>query len=264
LLIAAIFFLPIWRDRENAWYVIEPMRTETLHAAIPGKVIEVFAQQGETVRAGQPLLRMSSTDAASMHSAASAEASTASFRAFSAEIQGESIGAAAAGQTAATRSIALAREAQSSLDIVAPADATVFTRNPAALLGQQVASGQTLLELGDAGPRIVRIYVPVSALERVRPGAEAALHLPDRFSIVRVPLLPLGGDAVTLPPGLVATQVYKGIKLPVFYSARMTLPTSAGSPLFGVSGQAKIFGERRSFAERVSSTVINLIKAHLW
>jgi putative peptide zinc metalloprotease protein len=264
LLLAAIIFLPIWRDRENAWYVIEPMRAETLHAAVPGKVIAVFAQQGETVRAGQPLLRMSSPDAASMHSAAAAQASNASFRAFSAEIQGDSIGAAAAGQTASARSTALAREAQSSLDITAPVDATVFTQNPAALLGQQVASGQALLELGDAGPRSVRVYIPVSALERIHPGAEAALRLPDRFSIVRVALPPLGGDAVTLPPGLVASQDYKGIKLPVFYSARMTLPASAGEPLFGVSGQAKIFGERRSFAERLASTVINLIKAHVW
>jgi hypothetical protein len=44
----------------------------------------------------------------------------------------------------------------------------------------------------------------------------------------------------------------------------MTLPASAGNVLFGVSGQAKIFGERRSLAARVYTIVANLTKAHVW
>jgi len=52
-------------------------------------------------------------------------------------------------------------------------------------------------------------------------------------------LAPPSGDAVNLPPGLVPNQDYKGIKLPVFYASRMTLPPSARQSGIGVSGEGK-------------------------
>ncbi len=262
--LVAVLFLPLWRDRENAYYVIEPMRSETLHAAVPGRVDAVLVREGEVVRAGQPLLRMGSPMAASMRSAAAAQTGDARFQAITAELHGESIGAAAARQNASARSTGLAREAQASLVISASADGTIITKTPAELLDQDVASGQPLLDLADAGPRIARIYIPISALDRIPTGAEVALALPGRFSIIRMTLSPPAGDPVTLPEGLVPRQDYKGIKLPVFYCARTTLPASAGSPRLGVSGQAKIFGVRRSVAQRFLSIVLNLLKAHLW
>lgn len=262
--VAAILFLPIWRDRENAWYVIEPPHSDTLHAAVPGRVNAVLVREGDAVRAGQPIIRMSSPIAASMRSSAAAYTGDARFQAVSAELRGESIGAAAAEQSASARFNGLAHEAQSSLVISAPFDGTVVTQDPAALIDREVASGQPLLDLADDGPRMVRVYIPVSALDRIHPGVEVALALPDSFSIIRMPLGVLGGEAVTLPQGLVANQDYKGIKLPVFYSTRMTLPASAEYPMLGVSGQAKIFGERRSLAARVFTIVLNVVKAHLW
>jgi putative peptide zinc metalloprotease protein len=264
LAVAAILFLPIWRDRDNAWYVIEPLHSDTVHAAVSGRVNAVLVREGEMVHAGQPLLRMSSPSSASMRSAAAAHAGDARYQAYSAELRGDSIGTAAVEQSASDRYVGLAREAQSALEITAPSDGTVLTQNPSALMDREVTSGQQLLDVAGAGPRIVRVYIPVSALDRIHSGLEVALALPDSFSVVRMTLGPLGGEAVSLPPGLVVSQDYRGIKLPVFYSARMTLPASAGEPMLGVSGQAKIFGERRSVAARALSVVLNLVKEHIW
>jgi putative peptide zinc metalloprotease protein len=263
-LVATLLFVPIWRDRENAWFVIEPAHTETLHAAVPGRLQQVLVNRGETVHAGQPLIRMSSLMAASMHSSAAAQAGSAHYQAVSAELQGQSIGAAAAQQNASLRSTYLAGEATSSLEISAPIGGVILTEDPGSLLNQDVAAGQPLLDLASAGPPMVRVYIPVSALDRIAPGSEVALALPDRFSVLRIPLAPFGGDAETLPAGLIKRQNYQGVKLPVFYCSRMTLPASAGNVLFGVSGQAKIFGERRSLAARVYTIVANLTKAHVW
>jgi putative peptide zinc metalloprotease protein len=261
---AALLFVPIWRDRENAWFVIEPDHTQTLHAAVPGRLEQVLVQQGQHVHAGQPLLRMSSLMAASMHSSAAAQTGSAHYQAVTAELQGQSIGAAAAQQNASLRSTSLAGEAVSSLEITAPSDGIILTQDPGSLLNQDVDAGQPLLDLASAGPPVVRVYVPVSALDRITPGSEVALVLPDRFSVLRMPLAQFGGDAEALPEGLIPKQSYKGIKLPVFYCSRMTLPGSAGNALFGVSGQAKIFGERRSLAARGFTILANLAKAHIW
>ena len=263
-LVAALIFVPIWRDREDAWFVIEPARTETLHAAVPGRLEQVLVQQGQAVHAGQPLLRMSSLMAGSMHSSAAAQSGDARYQAISAELQGQSIGAAAARQDASLRSTSLAREAVSSLEIAAPSDGVVLTNDPGSLLNQDVAAGQSLLDLAKNGRPLVRVYIPVSALDRIRPGSEVALALPGRFSIVRMTLAPFGSGAEVLPEGIIPKQNYKGIKLPVFYCSRMTLPASYGNTMFGVAGEAKIFGERRSLAARAYAMLANLTKAHIW
>ena len=140
----------------------------------------------------------------------------------------------------------------------------MVTHDPGTLIDQEVGSGQALLDVADAGPRVVRVYIPVSTLDRIPPGAEVALILPDKFSVVRMTLAAPAADAESLPPGLVPSQNYKGIKMPVFYCSRMVLPASAGEPLFGVSGEAKIFGKRHSIAGRFAITLMNLLKAHVW
>jgi biotin carboxyl carrier protein len=224
----------------------------------------VLVQEGQTVHRGQQLLNIGSPLAAHMRSSATAQTGASGFQAVTAELHGESIGGAATEQFASARATELAGEAQSALVITAPADGAVVTRDPGALLGQEVGSGQALLNLADAGPRMVRVYVPVSTLDRIPPRADVALALPGRFSVVRMTLTPPGGDAVSLPPGLVPSQDYKGIKMPVFYCSRMTLPASAGTPLFGISGEARIFGKRRSIADRFFTMLSNLVRAHLW
>jgi putative peptide zinc metalloprotease protein len=262
--LAAVLFLPLWRDRESAFFVIEPTHSHTIHAAVPGRINAVLIHQGENVQAGQPLLNMSSYLSASMRSAAVAQLDSSRYQAYDAQLHGNSIGSSAANQTGAARLTRLADEAEVSLGLSAPADGTVLTSNPALLLDQDVAAGQPLLELADAGTRTVRIFIPSSALNRISRGAEVALALPGQFDVVRMPLSAPSGDAVPLPPGLIASQSYKGIKLAVFYCSRMTLPAPSGNPMFGLAGEAKIFGMRRSLAERFLSGAFNLVKAHVW
>jgi putative peptide zinc metalloprotease protein len=264
LLFAVILFVPFTRDREDAYYVIEPARIDTLHAAVPGRVDSVLVREGQTVRAGQPVLSMTSDTADSLRTAATAQTSDSRFDAFNAEIHGQSIAGAAASQDASRRSNGIAREAEVSLVLDAHMDATVLTHDPGSLAGQNVASGQALLQLAETGQPFARVYIPAIALDRIPLGAEVAFSLPDRFSIIRTVLPAPGGEAVTLPQGVVASQDYKGIKLPTFYATRVALPASAGNPPLGISGQAKIFGARRSLASRILIIGINLFKAHAW
>ncbi|HLY43142.1 MAG TPA: biotin/lipoyl-binding protein [Terracidiphilus sp.] len=262
--VASLLFLPIWRDRVDAYYVVEPLQSRTLHASVPGRIDRVMVQDGETVHAGQPLLQMSSPAAASMQSVALAETGSARFQAYNAQLKGQSIGPAAARQAGAAHLAAIAHDARSSLVIAAPADGIIVTRNPRLLLDANVGTGQSLLELADAGPRLIRIFIPVSALDRVPQAAEVAFSLPGQFAVLHLPLASPGGSAQSLPAGLSASQDYKGIELGTFYVSRMTLAAATSDPLFGASGPAKIFGVRRSMAERMFFILLNVVKAHVW
>jgi hypothetical protein len=146
----------------------------------------------------------------------------------------------------------------------APVDGIVLTEDPEGLLHQNVSSGQALLTLADAGPRVARVFVPAVSLERVPRDAEIVLAPPGQFSVIRMSLPALEGDAVTLPAGLVAKQDYKGITLPTFYYARLQLAGDAGELPLGMSGEAKIFGARRSLFQRAATVVMNLVHAHVW
>ena len=261
--ILALFFLPLWRDREDAVFLVEPSHSATIHAALTGRVTAILVKEGDQVTAGQPLLAMSSPSAASMRSATDSQTSSAKFQAFSAELGGASIGVGAARQTAAIHSGRLADEAQNSLILAAPINGIVLTENPGALLDQDTASGQSLLRIAESGPPIVRIFVPIFALDRIPTDAEVALIPPGHFSPIRMTLAPLEGEAVNLPPGLAARQDYKGIELPAFYSTRMQLPSADTLPL-GTAGTARIFGVRRSLFGRFVSITLNLVRAHVW
>ncbi len=139
----------------------------------------------------------------------------------------------------------------------------VLTADPASLLNQDVAIGQPLLSLAASGGQVARIFIPASGLDRITPNAEVALVVPGRFSIVRLHLTQMEGEAVALPPGLVAAQEYKGIVLPTFYCARLPVHAQADLAL-GIGGHAKIFGERRSLAQRFITALLNLVHAHIW
>jgi len=259
----AILFAPLWRDREHAYFVVEPAESQTICAAVPGQVESVFVREGDQVHAGQPLLRMTSIQAASMRSAAFARSGQARFDAFTSQIQGKSIGTAAADQAAAQRNAELADEAVSSLVLKAPANGVILGENPAKLVFENVGSGQPLIRIAEGGSK-VRIFIPVTALRHVRPAAEIALSIPGQFSVMHLRLTAISGEPVQLPSGLVAAEKYKGLTLPMFYNSVIPLPADMSGSAYGVSGGSIIFGERRSLARRVASGLSNMVRRHIW
>lgn len=268
--LSVILFVPLLRDRENAFFLIEPLHSSVLHAAISGRVEHVLVREGELVHQGQPLLQLVSPTVDSMQAAATAKTAAASFDAYAAQVDQLSIGSTAADVSAATRSSNLAAEIERRLVVQAPSEGIVLTQDPAALLHQQVGSGQSLLTLADSGPRVARIFVPVTALDRLPRNAtvhsliEVELALPGSFSFIHLALPTLQGDAVSLPPGLISLQDYKGVRLPTFYSTRIELPESAGRLPLGLAGEAMIYGPRRSLLQRGLTVVTNVIRAHVW
>jgi putative peptide zinc metalloprotease protein len=261
--VGVLLFAPLWRDREHGYFVIEPVETHTICAAVPGQVVSVFVREGEPVKRGQPLLEMTSVQAASMQSAALARSEQAQFDAFNSEVQGQSIGTAAADQTAALRHTQVADEAVSSLVIKAPVDGTVLADNPAQLVYENVGYGQPLIRIAE-GATVVRVFIPVNALRRVPPSAEVALQVPGQFSVTHLRLTPISGEPLALPAGLVSAEKYKGLSLPVFYSAVIPLTEKMGGATYGVSGRAILFGERRSVGQRIGSGVLNTLRSHIW
>jgi putative peptide zinc metalloprotease protein len=267
-LLLLVLFVPVLRDRENAYFVVEPANPVTVHSAVSGRVESVYVSEGEEVRAGQTLLRMSSMDVGGMALSARAMMGSERYHAIEAQLAGRSVGASAAIEEAARRSGALAYEAQKSLIVKATVDGTILTSQPDELIDQQVGSGEPLLSIAGEPPgqeyEWLRLYIPAGVVNRVHPGDEVAIVPPGDFSVMRTRLTSLEGESATLPQGLIAHQDYKGIVLPTFYCARVKIASAnTGLPL-GTAGPAKIFGSRRSLAARIFEVVVDLVRAHVW
>ena len=125
-----LLFVPFLRDRENAWFVIEPSETHPVYAGIPGKVSAVYVKEGEAVRSGQVMARLQSLNEASASEEAEAQVASSQAHVFTAELQHSGLGPALAAQQAARRSRAIAREEGAQLAVTAPAAGVVATSEP--------------------------------------------------------------------------------------------------------------------------------------
>ena len=101
-------------------------------------------------------------------------------------------------------------------------------------------------------------------MDRIRVGDPVSLQLPSQFSEIHARLGTIEGSALPLPPGLLGGQEYKGIAVSTFYTTRMPLGERGSSMQPGMSGQAKIFGRRRSVAERFTTILGNALHTHFW
>jgi hypothetical protein len=100
-------------------------------------------------------------------------------------------------------------------------------------------------------------------MDHVRLGDTVSLQLPSHFSEIHGRLGTMEGSAMPLPPGVLASLGYKGMVLPTFYTTRMPLGASS-SVRPGMSGEAKIFGRRRSLAGRIGTMFGNVLRTHFW
>ena len=259
-----LFLAPIMRDRENAYFVVEPMETQQVHAGFPGKVSAVYVKQGEPVNKGQVMARLQSLTEASARQAAEAQMASSQAKVFAAELQHTGLGEALAAQHAARQSSANASRESAQLAVTAPAGGVIATSDPESLLNRDVTTGETLLTIVDPTQLVARLFVPVSAMDRVQAGDAVSLQPNSQFSEIHGRLGTMEGSAIPLPSGLLAGQEYKGIALPTFYTTRMPLARMADGVRPGMSGQAIIFGRRRSLANRLLTIFGNMLRTHFW
>jgi putative peptide zinc metalloprotease protein len=262
----AILFVPMLRDRENAYFVIEPSETHQVHAGVPGKVLAVYVKEGDTVNRGQVMARLRSLSEAGDRQQAETQLASSQAEVFAAELQhtGLGLGQALAEQHAARRSSAIAREEGAQLAVNAPVSGVVTTSDPENLLNRDVTTGETLLTIVDPTQLVARLFVPVSEMDYIRVGDPVSLQLPSQFAKIHGRLGTMEGSTMPLPPGILAQQQYKGIELPAFYTSRMPLGTEVGQIRPGTSGEAKIFGRRHSLAYRLATSFTNVLRTHFW
>ena len=219
---------------------------------VPGKITERLVDAGQTVRAGQPLMRIDRTDYA--HAASAQAGNVAAARAryiqaaadaarYAALVASGAVSKSAYDQAKAgadsARALLVAAEAQLKVardegaysTLAADTDGTVV--ETLAEPGQYVAAGQIVLRLARAGPREATVNLPETLRPAIGSIAEASLYGVPGRSAARLRQLSDAADRVTRT--YEARYVLDGAAARAPLGATATLYLSAGEPVAQVA-----------------------------
>jgi len=268
----AILVIPIWRDREDAYYVIEPAQEAIIHATMPGRITAVYVREGQLVQAGQVLATAASLDESSATGESRALLASSQQHLFQTEISHTAVGEARMEAEGAARRNSLALEQRQRLSFAAPFAGTIVSASPESLVNQTTGAGEPLLTIADTASLKARVFLPEPKMAHIHPGDEVIFEVPASFRHFRTTLGSTDGPATELPAGVIESQQFSGTKLASFYTGVVPLggideggDRNARADLrLGMSGRAKVFGIRRSLLSRILTVAANLLRTHFW
>lgn len=227
--------------------VLEPVTSVKVEAPEDGVVREVFAREGDVLRAGQPLFRIESPGVAADLASLSAR------RRGAADETGRSLWSGDAGDVyraerkEGVATAGLARDAARTARLVvrSPMEGRLLTTRPEDLVGKWVTAGTVLGSVGDTRQLTAAFPVSERLLTDLAVGAPVSVQLRGRpFEILRGTIISIAPASQPAPSD--APQALRPSETPgrIGAVARFDNPSDSLKP--GFEGLAKIKGPRSS------------------
>jgi multidrug resistance efflux pump len=235
-----------------------------LRSAVPGKIVNVYADEGQAVTAGAPLVQLLNLPLQSEVSKNRADLALATGRANAAEITYGDYGSA---DVERIRFAAQSRDLESkasNLTVLSPISGIILTPRVRDLAGGYATAGMELMEVADLSELRVRIYVSEHEIYKFRVGSPGRIEVDSlaRKRDARVEAIaPL---STQIPEGLEETGQYKGIRPPNFYPVDLAIPNGDGVMKPGMVGTARIYGRRCSLAVLAGQEIANFFGRKIW
>jgi putative peptide zinc metalloprotease protein len=262
---AVIFLLlPLWHESPTGRFVLEPATWTVVRALVPGVVTRVYADEGQQVAAGAPLVQLRNMGLDSKLARSQSELAIAGGRAKSAILHYADFGSAEQERIRLTRQSRDYASEVARLEISTPIAGVVTTPRVSDQVGRYVPEGTELAEVADVSRLRARIYVSEFDMYKSKPDAPARLQVDGmigRHDARTVAVAPMSSE---IPSGLIDLSRYKGQRAPRFYIFDLLVDNTSGSLKPGMAGTARVYGRRRSFAGLAFQQVEDFIGRKLW
>ena len=263
--IVVLLVLPLRREYVEEPFVIEPAQRAVLRAEVPAAIENVFVEEGQRVRAGEPIAQLKDVNLESKAAEASAGLQLASARANAAQLDYGDIAAADQERIRMTKMNRLAQEEVGKLRITSPIDGVVMTHRVKDLVGTYLKAGTVIAEVADPESMRARVYVSETELHKLRTIHDAALRVDSRWMPIEGTFLKMSPASTQVAPGLLPSQQFAGLRPAAYFSLELGLPSSESATVsYGMTGTAKIFGQRRSLAGEVLRPFFEAVARRLW
>ena len=258
-----LLFLPIWPELQDCSFVVEPAGYATMHAAVGGKVSQVFVDEGQRVVAGQPLASLQNLDLQSDLAKVRADLQLATARATQSRMRYGDFGTAERERLGLLQQERSLTEEATKLQLVSPIAGVVVTPRLHDLKGAYLEEGTPVVELIDDSALLARIYIPEFAMHDIHVGAPVRLQVRSRVLPFPGTLRLISPDWVPVDPSLGQKEQLAGINPPRFYVGEARLD---GRPVLhpGMTGIAKIRVGRRSLVSLGLKFARDLLARRVW
>jgi putative peptide zinc metalloprotease protein len=263
-----LFLLPPFSSKITTNLVLEPGRGARVRALVEGRVQKVFVHEGDRVKAGQLLGVLENpevnADVQSLQHKLAIASSNLRNNQDRSDL-GQTAQAARDRQRLA-QELAVGQKRAQELEIRAPIDGTVATPNVDQEAGQYLGAGDEFAHIVDRSTMKARILVQDRDVQDVQPGASAQVKvLPYPFRtysghIKRI----LPAAAVDHPVTQTEKLVRLGQDLTNYLAVEMDIPNSDGSLVEGMTGKAKITGNKESLAWQAGKGIWRWIRSQFW
>jgi len=275
-LILAVFG-PRFAVRSEALAVLEPWERIEIKASTSGfvPVSQVLALEGEPVRAGDLLVRLTDPDIAASLAAAQADRETLRIDLATLEARGDPSGAAVrrAGLSAAEDRVALLDDREERLALRSPIDGIVLTPRLDQKAGSYVRQGETWCLVGLVSKLRARVPLRESDLGTIHEGSDAALqvvHMPGRIFTGSVVRLPAGRPPDAQRPVMTAGMTGgapgspAGAEVKGTMDVVVSIDNEEGLLLPGMQARVRVYGERFTVAGHIVRWTHRLLKGKVW
>jgi len=263
-ILAVLLALPLWHESASGRFVLEPAQLAVIHARVAGTVIHIDAGEGHQVRSGDALATLRNLPLQSGVEYTRARLSLASERAKATSIHYADYGLALKEKESLASQVQQLSDMESALQITSPIAGTVVTPRVQDLLGSTLKEGQELLQVADLSSMRARIYISEYDLYMIRKDASARLQVQGMFHTWAAQIVSIAARPTETDAHLLEKAQLQGMNPPHFYVVDLLVQNPQTILKPGMTGVARVYGERRSVLGLGLETVLNFFGRKLW
>ena len=264
----AVLLLPLTRRTISTEAVLRPASVARIEAVDSGTVATVLVREGDTVRKGTELFRVSNdaVQAGTAHYAAESKRLTYAASTAIDAVRASDAHDAESRELAARAGLLSGQAREGRLALRSPIEGTVLTRDVQDLFGRYVAAGSVLAEVGDCRQMVAELPVSERLLDSLERGATV------RALSRQQPLAPIRGTVVRIAPATMEQPATVGglseppvpSDRPGRFVALAVFDNHDGRLKPGSVIRAKIYSRRASYAARAWRVVSRWLQTLVW
>jgi putative peptide zinc metalloprotease protein len=261
---AIFLLLPLWRGAISGRFVLEAANRTVIRTQVPGRVIKVYVDEGQTVSQQEPVAQLRNLPLASRQ-----DNTEAAFRAANAELSAAeshytNMGLALAQRNQLVQQTLSVNSEAAQLVLKSPISGIVTTPRVADEEGSFVKEGTELAEISDISTMRARIYVSEYDMYKYRPSSPGLLHVDGILGKWVSGKVQVSPASTEIAPGLIDLSKFKGMRPPTFYEMDLWVTNSDGKLKPGMVGTARLYGQRRSLAGLAYREIADFVGRRVW
>jgi putative peptide zinc metalloprotease protein len=262
--LVVLLALPVWHESVVGKFLLEPVNSAVVRAHVPGIVVQLFAEEGQKVAAGAPLALLQNLPLQSEYEDLRAKLVLAADRANSAAVHYADYGSALKEREQLAAQVHQMSVMNVALELSSPISGTVVTPQVRDLLGTYLTAGSQVLEVADTSTLRARIYVSEYDLYRIKVGASARIQVLGLLGKWDAQTVYVAARPVEMDPRLSGESELKGMTPPHYYLVDLQVNNATSALRPGMTGNARVYGGRRSLAGMAAESVVNFWGRKLW